>query len=196
LIKQALAGAADASVGVMMFASPGASTALISPHILVGASDPVPEKPLPAWRLQSTEFVRNLPHLKHSSTIGLTFHQRRAAAAGFDDALFVDEQGNVSEGSSWNIAFWDGARVVWPAADQLEGVTKQLLVTALRRLDVPTVERPVHRREIASFTGAVATNSHRPDQPIGAIDQIELTDNSALVDILRAAWDHVSWDVV
>ncbi|WP_344838216.1 aminotransferase class IV [Nonomuraea dietziae] len=47
---------------------------------------------------------------------GKTYFLRQAVAQGFDDAAFVDRQGRLSEATIWNLAFWDGAAVVWPEA--------------------------------------------------------------------------------
>src|SRR5690606_41633283 len=65
--------------------------------------------PLPGGvRLQSQTYAREAPHLKHVATMGLLRARRRARLAGYDDALFTDEAGRISEGSLWNIGFIEG----------------------------------------------------------------------------------------
>ncbi|AWZ17484.1 hypothetical protein DRB96_41385 [Streptomyces sp. ICC1] len=64
----------------------------------------------PSWSRRRRE--RELPHLKHVATMGLTYQSLQARAAGCDDVLFVGRDGVLREGSVWNIAFWDGQQVV------------------------------------------------------------------------------------
>jgi branched-subunit amino acid aminotransferase/4-amino-4-deoxychorismate lyase len=63
---------------------------------------------------------------KHVATMGLIHQRRLARAEGYDDVLFVDRQGRVSEGWIWNIALWDGQTVILPAANVLPGITMSL----------------------------------------------------------------------
>ena len=49
------------------------------------------------------------------------------------DALFVTADGAISEGSIWNIGFFDGERIVWPRAPMLRGISMQLLQDGLER---------------------------------------------------------------
>ena len=69
----------------------------------------------------SVRYQRELPALKHVGTFGLFQQRREAMAAGFDDALFLNEEGLVSEGSTWNLALHDGRQLVWPQAAALRG---------------------------------------------------------------------------
>ncbi len=74
-------------------------------------------------RLKTFPHERALPAIKHVGTFALFHHRRLAQQAGFDDALFVDASGAISEASIWNIGFFDSTRVVWPIAPQLHGVS-------------------------------------------------------------------------
>ena len=85
----------------------------------VVAQDPDDTEPAAAMRTCSQVYERELPHIKHLATMGLTRAYREAVAGGFDNAVFVDRDGLVLEGSIWNIAFWDGEAVVWPQADDV-----------------------------------------------------------------------------
>jgi branched-subunit amino acid aminotransferase/4-amino-4-deoxychorismate lyase len=128
--------------------------------------------------------------------MGLIRHWRLARADGFDDALFLDGDDRVSEGSAWNLALWDGERIVWPDADQLLGITKRLLRDALPRIGVHSVIRPVHRMDLGAFAGAVATWSICPAQPLAAVDDFTFDRTSEAVRLLRAAWETVPWDTI
>src|SRR5262249_23395888 len=140
LLRHALAGEGDASVRVTVIPRDGE---MVATDVMVSVSDPVTDVPEPAWQVRTVTYERDLPHLKHLATMGLTHQLRQAREAGFDDVLFVGRDGYVREGSEWNIAFWDGAQVVWPEAEALPGIAMHLLRQGLRRTGVPWTARRV-----------------------------------------------------
>ena len=134
LMRRAAAGRGECWLRVSLFApqvSPRTPDWTGPPRVMTVASPPPP--PLAdSVRLQSQTYRREAPHLKHVAAFGLIRARRRARAAGYDDALFVDDAGRVSEGSLWNIGFIRGGRVIWPQAPMLAGVAQALLQRALK----------------------------------------------------------------
>jgi len=191
LIRHALGDVRDASVRVTFV--PG-SAEQAPPDVLVSVSDPAPEDPGPPLRVQTVRYERELPEHKHQATMGLTYRVREARLAGFDDALFLGHDGRVREGTSWNVAFWDGARVVWPAAPMLRGVTMVLLQIAMSMTGTPWEVRPVDAEELSGFAAAVAVNSRCPARPIASIDELPLKEDGLLAETMRAALATVPWD--
>ena len=185
LIRHALGGVRDASVRVT-----------VTPDILVSVSDPVPDEPKPPLRVRTDVYERPWPEHKHVATMGLGYAQRRALATGFDDALFTGPDGLVREGSIWNVAFYDGAQVVWPEAPVLKGVTMVLLQIAMTMNGIPWTLRPVRRAELPDLVAAAAVNSHCAAQPIGGIDDLVFESPSPLTDVLAEAWKTVPWDEI
>ena len=72
----------------------------VDPDVLVRAGPPAQAGTAPV-RVRTTEHERLLPEVKHVATLGLVYHWRQARRDGFDDVLFVDRGGFVSEGSIW-----------------------------------------------------------------------------------------------
>jgi 4-amino-4-deoxychorismate lyase len=193
LIRHALGGASDASVRV---AYVPAADEKARPDVLVSVSDPLPDTLGPALRVQARTFGRDWPEHKHAATMGQTLARRRAKQEGFDDALFVGPGERISEGSTWNVAFWDGERVLWPEAPVLKGVTMVLLQVAMTMTGVPWGIRPVVRGELPDLLAAAAVNSICPAQPIANVDDVVFTDSAALTDALQTAWRTVPWDEI
>ena len=191
LIRHALGDVRDASVRVTFV--PGADETA-PPDVLVSVSDPVPEAPRPPLRVQTVRYERELPEHKHVATMGLHHRIREARLAGFDDALFVGPDGRVREGTTWNVALWDGGQVVWPVAPMLKGVTMVLLQIAMSMNGTPWTLRPIDAEELSGFAAAAAVNSHRPAQPIASIDELPLKDDGQLAEALLAAWETVPTD--
>jgi branched-subunit amino acid aminotransferase/4-amino-4-deoxychorismate lyase len=193
LIRHALGGARDASVRV---AYVPAADEKAPPDVLVSVGDPIPDTPGPALRVQTRAYERDWPEHKHSATMGLTYARRQARQDGFDDALFVGPGARVSEGSTWNAAFWDGERVLWPEAPVLKGVTMVLLQVAMTMTGVPWGIRAVLRGELPDLLAAAAVNSICPAQPIASVDDVVFTDSAALTNALQTAWQTVPWDEI
>lgn len=79
------------------------------------------------------------------------FAKSDAELAGFDEAILLNRDGYVSEGSGENIFLVRRGVVVTPSLNQsvLEGITRRSLITLLRdELGVPVEERPVDRGEL------------------------------------------------
>jgi branched-subunit amino acid aminotransferase/4-amino-4-deoxychorismate lyase len=183
-------GPGDLSVQVNVFSRDEAAVVAgrsVDPDILVRTSATVSPGTAPV-RVRTTVHERVLPPVKHVATLGLTYHWRRARLEGFDDVLFRDRDGFVSEGSIWNIGFLDGGEVVWPDAPALRGITMQLVQAGLRAQGVPSSVRPVHVSELATFQAAVLMNSIVPGQPIAAIDGVSFGHGDALLRMVRDAY--------
>lgn len=154
--------------------------------VMVGAATKQTIAPL---RLKSFRYQRELSAIKHVGTFPLFHYRRLAQQADFDDALFFDEDGRISEGSVWNIGFFDGDRVIWPDAPQLHGISMQLLQAGLARCDVPSAQQPVRLADLARFRAAFFTNSAVPMQPIARIDEIEFAIDEALIKTLVETYE-------
>jgi branched-chain amino acid aminotransferase len=121
-----------------------------------------------------------------------------AQLAGFDEALVLNDDGHVCEGSVENLFVARGGVVVTPPVTQdiLEGITRRTVIQLLREdLGVEVVERPIDRTEVyladeVFLTGtgvqivAVTRVDHRP---IGAARMGEITSRlrPALADVVR-----------
>ena len=141
-------------------------------------------------RVKSFRYARELPHIKHVGTFPLFYHRRAAQAAGYDDAIFVDERGCISEGSIWTVGFFDGAGIVWPQAPQLAGVSMQLLQAGLAAAGgAASCVRAVPLEEAARFRCAFFTNASTPVRLLASIDAVSFVPDRELEQRLLAAHD-------
>lgn len=87
-----------------------------------------------------------------------------ARRCGYDEAIFLTEDGHVAEGASCNIFMVRNGRLVTPASSQnvLEGITRDCIMELARReLGLEVVERAIDRSELyicdeLFFTGTAA----------------------------------------
>lgn len=178
----------DASLTATVYGSPGEFTgAADALHLLVRTGPPAsgPAGPL---ALATVRHERVLPSIKHVGEVAKTHHLRRAIADGYDDAAFVDARGRLSEGTIWNLAFWDRKTVVWPDADMLTGTTMCIVARQLDRLGVPQRVRAVTRADLPALSGAVVMNSWTPGIAVHRIGSAALPDAPDFLELLHEAY--------
>ncbi|MFF1505885.1 aminotransferase class IV [Streptomyces sp. NPDC058326] len=173
------AGVRDASVRV--YGYEGA-------RLAVTVAPPAPEGPGAPQRLTSVEYWRPAPHIKHLGGFGQSYHREAARRAGYDEALLTSPYGEIAEGAITNIAFWDGASLVWPSAPCLEGITMTLLTARLA-----SVRRPVTLADLSGYRAALVTNS-RTIAPVTSIDEVTFAMDEELMERVRSAYEAVEWD--
>ncbi len=190
LMREAVAGRDACWLRVSLFSpdiSPRTPDWQGAPRVMIAVSPPPP--PLAdAPRLQLQTYAREAAHLKHVATFGLIRARRTARATGFDDALFVDGDGRVSEGSLWNIGFVSGCDVVWPQASMLAGVAQALVQRGLTDAGLTGRTEPVHVADLAGFEAAFLCNSATPACAVAAIGGHAFATPSGLIDRLQGAW--------
>lgn len=157
------------------------------PQLLVRTSPPSDGPPGPL-RLMAVEHERMLPSIKHVGEIAKTYYLRQAARQGLEDAAFLDREGRLSEGTIWNLAFWDGQAVVWPVAAMLAGTTMSIVRRQLERLGVPQREQEMRLADVAGMAGAVVMNSWTPGVPVTRIGDIDLPPAPAFLALLHRAF--------
>lgn len=157
-----------------------------SPSVLV-TTRPVSRGPMAPLRVQSADYVRDLPQIKHIGLCGSLWHRRRAQLSGFDDAVFADARGCLSEGPTWNLGFSDGDHVIWPNAEVLPGITMRLL----QQVHEKSVLRSVNLQDLPGMEAAFATNVTFGVRPIGRINDQTLPVDHAIFDDLRKEYEDI-----
>lgn len=126
--------------------------------------------------------------MKHVGEVAKTYFLRQAAADGFDDAVFVDRRGRLSEGTIWNLAFWDGTNVVWPDAEMLGGTTMGIVRRQLERIGAPQRTQEITAADLPSMSGAVVMNSWTPGIVVQRIDAVPLPAATSFLELLHRAY--------
>jgi branched-subunit amino acid aminotransferase/4-amino-4-deoxychorismate lyase len=140
----------------------------VEPDLLITVSAPVEPAAEPP-RLLAVEHERAVPHLKHTGTFSLVYEIRQARLAGYDNALFHDRTGHVSEASVWNICFATEGKLVWPSAAALPGIAMLTLQAGLDALKVSREAIPIPLTALPTFDAAYLTNSIDPALPVASI---------------------------
>jgi len=132
-----------------------------------------------------------------------------AIRSGFDEALVLNQDGHVAEGSAMNIfMLQNGTLITPPLTDNiLEGITRRTVIQLAREeFNLPVVERSIDRTEIylcdeffmtgtAAQITAVTKIDHRPIGP-GEMGQITVQFRQRFDDVVRARVEkYLHWNV-
>lgn len=105
-----------------------------------------------------------------------TLAKREAKMAGYDEAVLMDVQGYVSEGSGENLFIVKRGKLITPplSASILEGVTRDTILTLAREEGIPVSEEMVTRDQLYLADEAFFTGTAAEVTPIREVDNRQL----------------------
>jgi para-aminobenzoate synthetase component 1 len=128
--------------------------------------------------------------VEHKSLNYLHFYLagRWATAAGWDEALICDCEGQVSETNTANLLVVDGKRVVRPQSrGALPGTMEALVLKRLQQWDFVLETQPLSPADLAAAPAVLATNALMGPVPVMAVDGKPVPPCSDLCRRLRLA---------
>ncbi|MGE4530875.1 MAG: branched-chain amino acid transaminase [Acidithiobacillus sp.] len=97
--------------------------------------------------------------------------QREASSCGYDEALLLDREGYVAEGSGENVFMVrDGILYTPTLTSALEGITRETILGFARQAGIPIVEKQLTRDEFYIADEAFFTGTAAEVTPIREID--------------------------
>ena len=161
--------------------------------VVVMALHPLLPEPTEGWRLVTSSFrvLANDPlaQSKTCSRVRSVLARAEAEDRGADEALLLNERGEIAEGAATN-AFWIRDRVVCTtplASGILPGVTRATILEVCGQLNLPSAERVITPEEFREVDGAFVTLSTMGIVETISVDGFKLR-HSSLVHDLRAAY--------
>jgi branched-chain amino acid aminotransferase len=150
-----------------------------SPTILITAQNLIP---LPPERYESgfkaglSPLRRNsqspLSRLKSTCYMENILARMAARAAGCDEAIFLNEQGYLAEGSSTNIFLVSHGELITPCFESgvLPGITRDAVLEIARTSNIKATERWVELNELIEAQEAFLTNSILELMPLVSVE--------------------------
>ncbi len=104
---------------------------------------------------------------------------REVTANGYDEALLLDTEGYVSEGSGENVFIVRGDRLYTPdLASCLDGITRDAIVTLARDMGLQVIEKRITRDEMIIADEAFFTGTAAEVTPIRELDNRTIGDGT------------------
>ena len=114
---------------------------------------------------------RAIPQSKSLNTLVNTLAKHKATAAGENEGLLVDRQGNVAEGGSSNLfVVQDGSLILPPDETILAGVTSQIVLMLAAQNGIPVERRLIPLASLAQWDEAFLTSTSRHVLPLVRVD--------------------------
>ncbi len=121
-------------------------------------------------RVITTRLTRELPTVKSLNYIGAIVAMKAAAAHGAIEALYLDGQEQISEGTRANFFGVRNGRLITPETGILPGITRQV-VLRLAHPDIPVERRPLPLAELGALDEAFLTSSTKEIMPVAQVDE-------------------------
>jgi len=139
-----------------------------SPTVLVTARNLIPlppEKYESGFKAALSSLRRNsqspLSRLKSTCYMENILARMAARAAGCDEAILLNEQGYLAEGSTTNIFLASNGELITPSLESgvLPGITREAVLEIARASNIKILERQVELKELIEAEEAFVTNS-------------------------------------
>lgn len=104
--------------------------------------------------------------------------KREAKMGGYDEAILLDTQGYVSEGSGENIFIVKNGKLITPplSASILAGITRDTIITLAKEMGIPVAEDRITRDELYLADEAFFTGTAAEVTPIREVDNRPIAD--------------------
>lgn len=95
------------------------------------------------------------------------------------EALLVNDEGEITEGSKSNVFFiLHGSLYTPPLKDVLAGVTRKRILAIAEDLTMKVLEEPVLKKDLAEVEAAFISGTSPKILPIASIDEVELNSSA------------------
>ena len=109
-----------------------------------------------------------LSRLKSTCYLNSILAKMEVKANGYDEAILLNEQGQLAEGSTSNIFLLIQGILITPSLESgvLPGITREAVIEIARALDIKVEERKVELKELTKAEEAFLTNSIMEIMPL------------------------------
>lgn len=105
-----------------------------------------------------------------------TLARQEATAAGFDDALLLDQQGYLAEATGANVFLVAGSELHTPVPDCfLAGITRRTIIDLAREWGITVLERHIRPEELRHADEVFLTGTAYEVQPVRTVDDTDFT---------------------
>ena len=143
-----------------------------------------------SWRRISPNGL--IPHAKASGQyLNSILAKTESANAGYEEAILLNEAGNVCEGSGENIYLVRDGEIVTPphTASILDGISRKSIIQIARDLGYTVVEREVARAELYLAEEVFLSGTAAELVPVREVDDHDLGEPGEITRVIQAKFD-------
>jgi branched-chain amino acid aminotransferase len=170
-----------------------------TPHLMIFEDEVIPKHPEAPYglelyqsgqRLKIVPYDRELPLLKSTNYLTGFYAARQVAGAAYDDILFANRNGYITEATRSNFFCVIDDTLVTPQLGMLMGITRHVVLELAAQLGIKTIECDLFPADLQQATEAFTTGSIAELLPVRSIDdhQLPTTMNGKIFTALRRAF--------
>lgn len=132
-------------------------------------------------RVRVSSFTRHHPNIHmikakaNGNYLNSILANTEATRDGYDEAILLDAQGYVAEGSGENIFLINEGKIYTPALDvALDGITRRSVITIAEEMGLKVIEKRITRDELYAADEVFFTGTAAEVTPIREIDNREI----------------------
>lgn len=132
-------------------------------------------------RVRVSSFTRHHPNIHmikakaNGNYLNSILANTEATRDGYDEAILLDAQGYVAEGSGENIFVVNEGKLYTPALDvALDGITRKSVIAIAEEMGLPVIEKRITRDELYAAEEVFFTGTAAEVTPIREIDNREI----------------------
>lgn len=132
-------------------------------------------------RVRVSSFTRHHPNIHmikakaNGNYLNSILANTEATRDGYDEAILLDAQGYVAEGSGENIFVVNEGKLYTPALDvALDGITRKSVIAIAEEMGLPVIEKRITRDELYAADEVFFTGTAAEVTPIREIDNREI----------------------
>ena len=136
------------------------------------------------------EYERAFPHAKTLNMLQNYLAYRKAKEAGAYDALLLDREGRITEGTRTNFFCIKGKTLFSPnERDILLGVTRKAVLKVAAENGYEVVQKDIRPADLSEYEAAFLTSTSSRIMPIRSIDEFQFGEQPQALKGLMAAFD-------
>jgi branched-chain amino acid aminotransferase len=143
-----------------------------------------------SWRRISQDSL--IPHAKASGQyLNSVLAKEETAQAGYDEAILLDQRGNVCEGSGENIFVIREGQILTPphTASILDGINRKSVIQIAGDLGYTVVERDIARAELYMAEEIFLTGTAAELVPVHEVDDREIGPPGEITKVIQSKFD-------
>jgi len=136
--------------------------------------------------VETQVYERFMPQAKTLNMLPSYIFYKNAKNHGHYDALLIDNDGNVLEGTRTNVFFIEGKNIYHPPFKKiLEGVTMMSLKQVLTKHGFKFTEKEIPLKNIGKYEGMFLSSTSSKILPVRKVDDITLSIPDSLHEIIK-----------
>lgn len=125
-------------------------------------------------KVGTVQMERFIPRAKTLNYISAIMALQQAKLTNGIEALYINQQGHVLEGTTTNFFVFRESQLITPKENILNGITRNVVLElAKNRFEI--VEQPIFYSELSRYDEAFITSSTKEIMPVVQIDELDIS---------------------